>query len=390
MRVNRRGFIKVLAAGGGGTFVPGLFPACSDRASEAFLAWSGPGPVTAERDPRWIALCYAILAANPHNTQPWLVELLEDQAFDLYVDPSRLLPRTDPRFRQTHIGQGSFLENADLAARQLGYRAEIEYFPLGSYGESVVEPKPVARVRLLADPSIERDPLFAFLLERESNKRVYDGSPLRAAELRALGRACDSSDYPLALVDSPVQVEPLAELMWRAMEVEVADVQRNRETLEWFRFDSREIELHRDGFGVAQTGMSGPMKWIAESFFLSRERSQADPGSFASEAVKLTARQASSAPAYGWITSTANTRLDQVRVGRAYQRMNLAATAHGLAIGPMTQVLEEYPAMSALRQEFLEIAQVPPGHTVQMLFRLGRAQPVAHTPRRPVADLIRA
>jgi len=62
-------------------------------------------------------------------------------------------------------------------------------------------------------------------------------------------------------------------------------------------------------------------------------------------------------------------------------------------MGPMVlraQILEEYPARSALREELLEFARVRPGHTVQMLLRLGRADPVAHTPRRSVGDLIRA
>ena len=387
MRMSRRSFIKVAAAGGGVILVPGLFQGCTGRTSEAFRAWSGP-PAD-ERDVRWIVLSYAILAANPHNTQPWLVDLREDLAFDLYVDPARLLPRTDPPFRQTHIGQGTFLENADLAARELGYRAEIEYFPHGTYGETVVEPKPVARVQLVEDPRIDRDPLFAFLLERESNKRVYNRSPLTAVELRSLAQAYDTSTYPLTLTDTRERVDRLAELMRRGMEVEVADDERNLETLEWFRFDGREIERHRDGFGVAQTGISGLMKWIAETFVLSRERSVADPGRFASEAVKLTAKQSSSASAYGWIVSPTNTRLDQVRVGRAYERVNLTATALGLAMQPMSQILEEYRDMGVLQEKFLEFAQVPAGHTVQMLFRLGRARPAAHTPRRSVDDLLR-
>ena len=84
-------------------------------------------------------MSYAILAANPHNTQPWIVDLTGPGNLDLYVDQQRLLPETDPPARQIHISQGTFLENLKLAARQYGYRTEIKYFPKGEYGNAVIE-----------------------------------------------------------------------------------------------------------------------------------------------------------------------------------------------------------------------------------------------------------
>jgi hypothetical protein len=339
---------------------------------------------------RHIVLSYAILAANPHNSQPWLVDLRRELGFDLHVDPERLLPGSDPPFRQTHIGQGTFLENADLAARELGYRSEIQYFPDGMYGETELEPKPVARVELVRDPDVERDPLFAVLTARQTNKRAFDGSPIAAEEIRALERAYDASTYTLWIAEPHAQVERLAELARRGMQAEVASQARTLETLEWFRFNDDEIERHRDGFGLAAGGMSWPMRWIAETFVLSRKRTLADPSRFSREAVEITARQAVSAAAFGWITSPRNSRLDQVLVGRAYERVNLTAAALGLALHPFSQPLQEYPEADALRKEFYEATAIPPGHTVQMFFRLGRARPTTHTPRRSVEALLRA
>jgi hypothetical protein len=69
--------------------------------------WNGPRPE--ETDIRIRVLSHAILAANPNNIQPWLIDLTGARSFDLYVDPERLLPKTDPPYRQIHIGQGTFL-----------------------------------------------------------------------------------------------------------------------------------------------------------------------------------------------------------------------------------------------------------------------------------------
>ena len=55
-------------------------------------------------------ISYALLAPNSHNIQPWLLKLTGENSFDLYVDQTRLLPKTDPPSRQIHISQGTFLE----------------------------------------------------------------------------------------------------------------------------------------------------------------------------------------------------------------------------------------------------------------------------------------
>ena len=102
----------------------------------------------------------------------------------------------------------------------------------------------------------------------------------------------------------------------------------------------------------------------------------------------LTSEQARSASAIGWIVTASNQRLDQLVTGRAYERLNLTATSLGVAMHPLSQVLQEYPDMAELHEQFLDYLEVPDGHTVQMLFRLGMAEPVEHTARRRLEDII--
>lgn len=49
---------------------------------------------------------------------------------------------------------------------------------------------------------------------------------------------------------------------------------------------------------------------------------------------------------YLWISTLANTRADQIAAGRAYVRMNLAATTRGIAVHPVSQALQESPEMA--------------------------------------------
>ena len=336
-----------------------------------------------------VVLSYAILAPNPHNKQPWIVDLKDAESFDLYVDKSRLLPETDPPFRQVHIGQGTFLENANLAAKKFGYRMDVSYFPQGVYDNTEIKDKPVASVFLVKDPTISMDPLFQQITKRQSNKRVYEDMPLSERQLEGLASAFDMPGISLRLTDNIGKRQKLSKILKSAMEIETSDKARDAETIAMFRFNDEERARFRDGFGVAQAGMTGIMKFAAETFFLDRKKTEEDSKEFGEKAVKITTDQADSAQAFGWITTPSNSRLDQVLTGRAYERVNLKATELGLAMHPMSQVLQEYADMGDLQQEFLSYFGIPHGHTVQMLFRLGHAEPVVHSARRHISEMTR-
>lgn len=97
--MKRRNFLRlagggvVLAAAGTGAWIANSTP------SAALAPWAMAGG-EAYRDPRLRALSYAILAPNPHNRQPWIVDLSGDDQVTLYFDTDKQLPHTDPFDRQ--------------------------------------------------------------------------------------------------------------------------------------------------------------------------------------------------------------------------------------------------------------------------------------------------
>jgi hypothetical protein len=90
-------------------------------------------------------------------------------------------------------------------------------------------------------------------------------------------------------------------------------------------------------------------------------------------------------PAYGWVITDGNTRRDQLAAGRAYVRMNLAATRAGLGFHPNSQSLQEYPEMADTRREVHELLGVRARRRLQMLVRLGYGAPAPAAPRWPLA-----
>jgi len=392
MNEDRRNFIKISSTAAGVVLVPGIFTGCftkSEKMQKEVSAWDGHK--YDEKDIRIIVLSYAILAPNPHNKQPWLIELKDESNFDLYVDTNRTLPHTDPPFRQLHIGQGTFLENLNLAALNFGYKAIINYFPQGQYSNSVIENKPVASIELIQDKSITKDPLFDQILVRQSNKRTYDNEKAPLKQLKILQSKIKEeleNGFSLNITSKTEHMEKLRDIMVNSMKIESNNHDRDMETIKMFRFSKEEVNKYKDGFGLAQSGVTGIKKFLIENLFLSRNSAEKDPLSFGKEAISMTQNQVDSTTTFGWLTTTNNSRLDQVKIGRVYERINLLANSLGLEIHPMSQVLQEYSDMNGLQKEFLNYLKVPKKHTVQMFFRIGTAAKVEHSPRRDIKDLL--
>jgi hypothetical protein len=97
-----------------------------------------------------------------------------------------------------------------------------------------------------------------------------------------------------------------------------------------------------------------------------------------------------STPGFFWMVTPSNDRMKQVQAGRAYVRVQLAATAQGLAMQPLSQALQEYAEQ---KQPYADIHTLTgaagSGATVQMWARVGYAPQVEPAPRRRLRDFIR-
>jgi hypothetical protein len=349
----------------------------------AIAPWQGPPATLA--DPRERALAWAILAPNPHNIQPWLADLREPGVVTLRVDRSRLLPMTDPHGRQITIGHGTFLELLDVAAREAGYRLDIELYPNGGDDPLAITDAPVARIAFAADAGMVKDPLFAAIPERRSTKTGYDMGRLPSAEaLAALEKAAGGAGLTIDVAAEPEATAPLAALAGEAIALEMATPRTQAESIDLLRIGAGEIAAQPDGIDL-----HGPMFWWMKRLGLMTAEKAKTPGTLAYQGgLDYAMGWVAGTPALGWLTTAGNTRADQIQAGRAYMRVDLAAAAAGLAIHPVSQLLQEYPEMAELHARFRAATGTVAPATVQMLFRLGHAERPGPSPRRPVDAII--
>lgn len=326
-------------------------------------------------DDRLFALSYAILAPNPHNIQPWLIRLEGQDEATLWHDPARHLDATDPFDRQITIGHGCFLELARIAAAERGRRLAIEPFPQGA-DERRLDKRPVARLRFVAEPGVARDPLFAAIAERRSNKGLYEPRPVPATLAASLVGANDP------VVVDPARIAPIRAAVLEGIRIEMTTPHIHRETVTFMRIGRDAVEAQPDGIAL-----TGPM---IEALLLAGQigpAQLADPGSMAFRSgLDMQLETNGSIPALVTVVTPGNSRLDQIEAGRRYARANLMATEAGLAMHPMSQTLQEYPEMAEQLAAVHRLLGVEAPARVQMLARIGYpADQALPAPRWPLA-----
>lgn len=384
--MDRRRFIRVVGAGGAAGVLlgaGGFWAGTRGAMPESAIApWSLAG--RGLDDPRLRAAAIAMLAPNPHNIQPWRISLVGQDRVRLHVDLNRLLPHTDPPGRQILIGQGTFLELFRMAAAEDGLRVEMKLFPDGAFPDDRLDDRPVADLRLYPDSSVLPDPLFRQVLQRRSNKAPFDtASPVTDKELAGL-KSVNLASTQLRTTNRETEVQQLRDLTEAALRLEIETPHTLKESIDLMRIGPEEVAANPDGIGLL-----GPMIWWgARAGVVSRE-DIATPGTQSFQVGLDMARdQAQSAMAHGWLITANNSRTSQLKAGFDYLRLNLQATALGLALHPMSQLLQEYPEMADLQRDALEVLGVEAPAHVQMLVRLGHAAAPGPSPRRRVDDIV--
>lgn len=351
-----------------GVFVPGRGPAF-----EPWRTWQGrpeEGPLALVRA--------AILAANPHNSQPWLFRVAPAR-IDLFADRRRQLGAIDPLGRELDVGLGCALENLLLAARATGRAARLQLVP------EAADPTHVARVDLAAAPPA-RDDLYAAIPARHTQRGAFDRARSVEAETRRRMEALAGEEARLVWFTADPERRRLGREIVDATEAIVADAEQSRVTPRWLRFRWRDVQALRDGLTIDTNVSPGYMRVLAKlAPPISAERS---------DAFWLAATRDTIVPTAAGFAILAvrdpHDRALRLAGGRTWQRLQLWAATQGLALQPLSQLTEradrEASAVAAPRfgRALGELVGDARWQAL-MTFRFGYpTEPPALSPRRPV------
>ncbi|UCE31603.1 MAG: hypothetical protein JSW68_01195 [Burkholderiales bacterium] len=168
----------------------------------------------------------------------------------------------------------------------------------------------------------------------------------------------------------------IASEAWR---IELVTPRTILESYKWLRVGAGEIARHRDGISL----LDPMVVWLDRFGLLDRDQAPA-PDSFATTSqIEEFGNAMASTPGFLWMVTEGNDRATQVEAGRAYVRVQLAATVHGLSMQPLSQALQEYPEQAKPYADIHRLLDAPrPVNTVQMWARVGFAPAIGPAPRR--------
>lgn len=307
---------------------------------------------------------YARLAANSHNTQPWLFSKTADTVV-IRPDMARATPAADPDHHHLYASLGCAAENLSLAATAAGSGMSATFDP---EGDGAVEFRP-------GPASMHSDGLFEAILERQCTRSEYDGRAVSAEHLEQLQAAARVEGCRLIVIPDRDRIEQMLELAITANTTQIEDVKFTEELKQWIRFNGGQAAATRDGLYTACTGNPSLPPFLGRimlDLFFTAE----------SENDKL-ARQVRSSSGLAVFVTDQDGKAHWVQSGRSYQRFALRATTLGIRHAFVNQLVD----VPALRAELSRLLGMTDGRA-DLAVRYGYAPAMPRSLRRPIREVI--
>ncbi|MDP2079706.1 MAG: Tat pathway signal protein [Pseudotabrizicola sp.] len=305
---------------------------------------------------------YATLAANGHNTQPWLFRA-DARGIDILPDTSRRTPVVDPDDHHLFVSLGCAVENLALAAAAMGRGGGITFAPTGDGA---------VRFHFGTNTGSGDDAaLFDAIPLRQSTRSDYDGSAVNTTALAQLEAAGAMPGVDLTLINQRRQIDQIRDLVVAANAAQLADPAFVAELKHWLRFSPDAAMALGDGLYSPASGHPALPDWLGRRLF----DMVFTPGT---ESAKI-ARQIDTSSGIAVFVAQRSDPEHWVQVGRACQRFALQATALGLRTAHINQPAE----VPALRAALANVAGLP-GRRPDIVMRFGRAPAMPFSARRLV------
>jgi len=374
MTTSRREFLKIVGSGAliagaspllgacAGVIRSDMVPGRPENANEQGLE-TGMAQV----------LSLASLAPSGHNMQPWFVRRLKPYEYVIGMDKARLLPAVDPENREVILSIGAFVENFISAASSLGYEALVEVVGTRSSDDDLVKitllktkPSGFPLSRITSRRTVKK----GYLSKRLSVEHAQILSAVWAGHIHYFNR--DSK-----------HARCLAEWAAESFRYQTYRDDAQRELANCVRLGRTDALKYRYGLTTESMEITGVAGWYVRNFMNPED---VMGQTFRNQGIELNANLAKEGAGWIIITSEGSSVAELIETGRRFERMALLVREMGIAIHPMTQILEE----KQWHDQFTSLHR--PSVKPQFILRVGYldSYPDPVSIRRPVEWFLRA
>jgi hypothetical protein len=218
------------------------------------------------------------------------------------------------------------------------------------------------------------DSLFAAIPLRQTTRSEYDGQPLPLAALRQVQAIPSEPGVALQVLTGHTDRENVLEYVSQGNLHQYGDPAFVNELIAWLRFNKREALASLDGLFSRCSGNAEVPRWLGQRVVTTTSPQQQ---------VDADARKLRSSPADVVISSMADTKAAWVRTGQVFERLALTTTTLNIKSALLNQPIE-VPSLRGQFQSAMGLGSMLP----QLVVRLGYADALPRSPRRPVEHVI--
>ena len=318
-------------------------------------------------------LTLASFAPSGHNTQPWLVKYIAPYHWIIGNDKSRWLPAVDPTQRETILSIGAFLQNLEYAANNFGYNCQLNILATTNQDENIAEIK-LTKANGIIKYDIEK------IKQRRTVRSNYLNDVLKKEDRTYLIN--NEIDFVHYIPNTAKEHLWLNEQTIEANKLQAYRDAAQSELANWIRFSSKDASTNLDGLTLASMEIEGIPAWYLRNFYGEK---QVMKNNFREQSIDKVVKQVSQSAGWLVITSKDNSVIALLETGKRMQRLFLKVRDKGIAIHPMTQIIEE-AATNKLLNNAIGINE-----PIQFILRTGylKNYPDPVTLRRSVEQFVR-
>jgi hypothetical protein len=348
-RMNRRNFLKLSGEGilllGGLSMISG----CSGVKRNDLSPFNGEKESIKGLEKDEVEMLYlASLAPSGHNTQPWIVKMVEPKHWVIGSEKKRWLPAVDPENRELLLSIGAFVENLILAAGTFGYGVDIQILAKNPLDSEIVD------IRLVKGKTVD------FPIEKIKKRRTvrsgFMDQEIKTEDLKFITKH-DAKSCTVPNVPSPhsfyfpnhsPQGKYLQEGTIEANRKQAFRDPAQEELANWVRWSNKEAKQYRNGLTPESMEIKGIGGLFVRNFY---DRQSVLKKSFREQTVDIVAKQVKTCGGWLVVTSKDSSIPTLIDHGRVFENMLLKIRERIIAIHPMTQILEEEPWRKQVAKE---------------------------------------
>lgn len=361
--MKRREFLRVTGLAGLGPLLAACARTFRLPLDEMSKSAAGPG---ADRDPKglWVeAAAYARWTPSPHNVQPWRLRVLDSAHAELYYDPRRLLPVTDPTSQFTSVGMAMFVEYLSVAMSSKGYQVHPTY---------VGKPLDYSAKKPVLFATLELQPFAGgavtdrnLILQRKTSRLPYDGKVIEDEDLQRLQTLAQASGHGFSWSSDPAMVDWTLDLNRYTLFEDLDDDASRTELRKWIRCSDEEAAAKPDGLWSHCMRFPG---WLLKSFFDEHDKYRS--GWRRNVCGRMLVKGMKGTRTVAWWSGPMDTPADWTKCGHMFGKTWLELTRLGINMHPFGSIITNKKAHARLDEK---LGGEGKEGRIWLLVRLGRS-----------------